>query len=324
LVSRMTSMNSPLQNKRVFAVVVTYNGEKWIRKCIRSLTESHYPVQIIVIDNGSVDATVDIIKEEFVQVELFDEKQNLGFGKATNKGMSKALSMDANFLFLLNQDAWIEKNTISHLVDAFNMNQGYGIISPLHFAGSGFSLDAGFVNCLSKKYDKKMQAEFLGIPDDPMANELSFINAAAWLVSRECLEKVGGFNPLFYHYGEDADFVNRLKFNHLKIGFVTNCRIFHDRELRDFSASFGTFKKLSWYYNVGLLVRLVDVNRFFVIAFTASFFWSTKEIASHFFKGRWHSPIGWLNIWSGTIVKLPLIFRNRKTIKSKRKFLFLN
>ena len=62
--------------------------------------------------------------------------------------------------------------------------------------------------------------------------EVPFVNAAIWLISRKCIEKVGGFSPMFFHYCEDNNFVSRMIYHKLKIGIVTNSKGFHDREFR--------------------------------------------------------------------------------------------
>src|SRR5437870_13044290 len=103
-----------MQNKKVFAIIVTYNGAKWIKKCLSSLLASETKVEVIVIDNGSADETLNIVKE-FGSIECVNSVENLGFGKANNIGIAIALERKCDYIFLLNQDAWIEQNTITEL-----------------------------------------------------------------------------------------------------------------------------------------------------------------------------------------------------------------
>ena len=62
--------------------------------------------------------------------------------------------------------------------------------------------------------------------------EIKFVNAAAWLISRNCIETVGGFNPLFFLYGEDNDYLTRVKYHKFKVGVYPDANIYHDREDR--------------------------------------------------------------------------------------------
>ena len=136
--------------EKVFVIIVTYNATQWIDKCFSSLRASIVPVHTIVIDNNSSDDTVARLKADFSEVTLIESKENLGFAKANNVGFKKALELGADYFFLLNQDVWIEVDTISKLIDGIKLNPAYGIISPVHFNGKGDLLDFGFYNYLLK------------------------------------------------------------------------------------------------------------------------------------------------------------------------------
>ena len=91
------------QNISVFTIIVTFNGEQWIRNCLLSIRESSISSHIIVVDNSSTDETINIIILEFPEVTLIQNEINLGFGKANNIGIQFALKKSATFLLLLNQ-----------------------------------------------------------------------------------------------------------------------------------------------------------------------------------------------------------------------------
>ncbi len=76
---------------KVFVVVVTYNGVKWINTCLNSLKESSLLIHTIVIDNGSTDGTQKIVRDTFTDVTLIQAEYNLGFGKANNIGIQEAI-----------------------------------------------------------------------------------------------------------------------------------------------------------------------------------------------------------------------------------------
>lgn len=220
------------KTKSIYVVVVTYNGSKWVDKCFGSLCQSSIPVSVIAIDNGSTDNTSSLIKNKFPGIIFIETGQNLGFGKANNIGIKRAYDSGGDYIFLLNQDAWVESNTIEQLIEIAEKSPEFGIISPMHLNGTGSALDIKFSkylnpnNChyfFSDTYLKKLRNEIY---------EASFINAAAWLMSRNCINQVGGFNPLFHLYGEDDNYVHRLRFHGLKIGVYPHSVIYHDRESR--------------------------------------------------------------------------------------------
>src|SRR5688572_14491270 len=136
----------------LYSVIVTYNGSKWIEKCLDSLLNSNLPCQVIVIDNGSTDGTLDIINKTYPQVDLVKTQENLGFGKANNIGMKKAYDAGAEYVFLLNQDAWVAQDTLERLVEAASRYTEYGVVSPIHLNGSGKKLDSNFAHYIAPQY----------------------------------------------------------------------------------------------------------------------------------------------------------------------------
>ena len=211
---------------KLFTIIVTYNGMKWYDKCFGSLRTSNLPTEVIVIDNASSDGTAAYIREYFPEVDLIESKENLGFAKANNIGIRKAYDEGADYVMLLNQDVWVEPETLSELVKTFEENENVGIASPIHLNGSKTGLDFRFHNCMngdfiSDLYMQKVKPYY----------ESPFVNAAAWLMSRHCIETVGGFDTLlFYHYGEDVNYGQRLHYHNLRFVINTRCTICHDRE----------------------------------------------------------------------------------------------
>jgi GT2 family glycosyltransferase len=218
---------------KIYTIVITYNGSKWIDKCFGNLVNSSIPLRILAIDNGSTDNTPSIIQKKFPQVEIIETKENLGFAKANNIGIKYALNHNADYVFLLNQDAWIENDTIEKLLDTFQKNKQIGIASPVHLNGSKTNLDSGFVNYISHHNTPNLISDlyFNRLND---FYETRFVNAAAWLINAKCIRKVGGFDTsLFVHYGEDSNYCPRVIYHGYKIVVNTTCSICHDRENRN-------------------------------------------------------------------------------------------
>jgi GT2 family glycosyltransferase len=78
---------------KIFSLVVTYNGAKWIAGCLDSLKASSTDNEIIVVDNGSTDRTKTIVRESYPEVFLLENADNLGFGQANNQGLRMALEI---------------------------------------------------------------------------------------------------------------------------------------------------------------------------------------------------------------------------------------
>mgnify|MGYP000743054792 CR=1 FL=1 len=216
--------------KNIYAVVVTYNGEVDISNCLESIIHSTIPVNIIVVDNASSDKTIDIVKRDFSEVKLICLKSNLGFGRANNIGIKDAYDQGANHVLLINQDARVHTNVIEGLVDQQRLNPVLGVLSPLHLDGTGNKVDTLFAEHFSKSANMKevLSNAFLDgcVPD---IYPVEFVNAAIWMLSRVCIEKVGLFNPVFEHYGEDMEYADRVRYHGFKLGVVMRLMAFHNR-----------------------------------------------------------------------------------------------
>lgn len=218
-----------VKKANVLIIIVTYNGEKWIKNCLDSIMNSSHLTDVFIVDNASSDNTI-AVASDYKQIKIHKSEANLGFGKANNIGLSYALENNYDYAFLLNQDTWIEENTIGGLVSIAEKKQDYGILSPMHYFSDKESLEYNFSVQLSPWFCKNIVSDFV-LKDQKQMKEiypLNFVNAAAWLVSRKTLETIGGFDPLFFHYGEDNDYCNRVKYHGFKIGIVPHVKIYHD------------------------------------------------------------------------------------------------
>lgn len=231
------------KNVNVKIIIVTYNGMQWLARCLSSCIG----YDVIVVDNASTDETITFIKENFPNIKLIRQNSNLGFGQANNIGLSIALKECVDYVFLLNQDAYLQPGTINDLIEADKKNNIFGILSPIHLNGDGGKLDLNFSNYI--RPNESLFCDALKSDFSKPIYEVPFINAAAWLLPRITLETVGGFDPIFHHYGEDDNYCQRLLYHGLKIGIVPNCYIYHDREFRPIN------EKLNNKYNLNIKER---------------------------------------------------------------------
>src|SRR5437879_9159961 len=122
-------------NQNIYVIIVTYNGMKWIKRCLHDVLLSDVNVRIILVDNGSTDGTPEFIENAYPDLELIKTNTNLGFGQANNIGIKKALRHRADYVFLLNQDGYVETDTIRKLVEFQLAHPDYGVLSPQQMNG---------------------------------------------------------------------------------------------------------------------------------------------------------------------------------------------
>lgn len=279
-------MNEQVDNQvKVCVVIVSYNFVPWLEKCMDSLQHSTIPVTILVIDNNSQDLTCQILREKYPEVILIENKENLGFGKANNQGMGYAIKNGYDYVFLLNQDAWLQPDTLEKLVVASKNNSTFGILSPIHLNASGKSLDFGFstyTHTNNIEDFEKYNSELIEFP---------FINAAMWLLPVMVVQSVGGFLPIFSHYGEDVNFCQRLRKHQYKIGVVNSAFGYHDRAHRKVSR-----KKYFYSEFVYLLTEAVNPNYSPLQAVAYSVFATAKKCLKSLFLGRFSDSKEYLRI----------------------------
>lgn len=210
---------------KVLGIIVTYNGIKWIGKCLSSLRQSTYPVTTIVIDNNSTDGTPRFIAEKFPEVVLKVKNENLGFGQGNNVGLRYALDNGFDYVLLLNQDAYLQPDAVAELL---KVADGRNLFSPLHLSGNGKRMDWFFKESL-RMADNDLLDDLLINGTPQPTYEVGEVCAACWFMPIDIVKTVGGFNPLFFHYGEDNNYYTRLLYHQRKTIVVPAAHVWHDR-----------------------------------------------------------------------------------------------
>ena len=238
---------------KVSCIIVTYNAMRWAERCFNSLRQSSVPVRCIVIDNGSTDGTQEYIKTHFPEVEFIQSEDNLGFGKANNIGVEKAYKEGSEFFYLMNQDAWLYPDSIEKLLVVYNdypAQKEIGILSPMHINGTEKQLDIFLDKYIAINFEKTRLISDLYFQNLKPFYEVKFINAAHWFIPRHTIETVGGFNPYFFHYGEDVEYANRVHFHQKKIFLVPGSKVIHDGKQSLSKVDYNKYEDLSVETNI--------------------------------------------------------------------------
>ena len=240
---------------KLFAIIVTYNGLKWYDRCFGSLRRSTVSVTPLVIDNASSDGSVAYIREHFPEAIIIEQKENLGFAKANNEGMRYALDHGADYVFLLNQDAWlVQDDCLEQMMSIAKAHLEYAILSPMQLYGDGGQIvhEAKHYAALSDENDWVSDAYFNRLND---LYEVQYVCAASWFMPVSTLKTIGGFDPLFYHNGEDDNYMQRVHYHGLKVGLCPKVNVCHDcgGRPKDYNANTLDWRKY-------LLIQYCNVN----------------------------------------------------------------
>lgn len=201
-----------------------------MRKCLTSFFANTLKPesQIVVVDNGSVDGSVEMLEKEFPKVKLIRNKSNLGFSKANNQGIVYALNQGAKYLLLLNSDIEItEKNWLTTMLSIFEYDSNIGIVGCKLLYPNGRIQHAGGAIRVSGAYNIGDREVDIGQYDQ--VQFVDYVTGAAFLIKSEVICKIGlldeGFSPL---YCEDTDWCVRARLYGYKVAYTPKPTLIHE------------------------------------------------------------------------------------------------
>lgn len=229
---------------KIFVIVLNFNGKSTLNDCLSSVFKSDYPnFEIVVVDNNSKDGSLEKAKLNFSRSHFIKNSDNIGFSKGNNVGIRYALEKFADYVFLLNNDATIEKNTLSLLEATARRHPAAGIVSPIILTGDKKHIwFAG-----GKILWDKMRAIHLTENTSKLPYSSEYLSGCAMLIKKAVFKKIGLFDERFFLYYEDADLSVRAK----KAGF--NLLIDPSSHIQHFEQSSANSSKNYWLVLSGLL-----------------------------------------------------------------------
>lgn len=215
---------------KVSVIVVSFNSEDFIEKCVTSLLRN-LPKngEIIVCDNASEDKTVEKLRKFKSAIKLIESSENLGFSKANNLAAKQALG---EYLFFLNPDTEFKKPILDELISFYQKNSEIGIVAPKLIMPNG-KIQASVKKLPTiwgafKEYIlgiKHNYSEY--VPESKYPVEVEAIYGAAFLIKKNLFESVGEFDEKYFLYYEDIELCNRLKKIGKKIFYYPSVELIH-------------------------------------------------------------------------------------------------
>jgi len=197
-----------------------------------------FDFEVIVVDNNSEDGSVDMIKKDFPNVVLIENKDNRGFGKANNQGLAIARG---EYLMFLNTDILLVNNAINLLVNYLDQHLDVMMVGPRLL-----NKDMSFQHACRRNLPNPLNSFFhlFGLVkifthnktvnkykqfdvDPEVTGPTEAISGAAMMFRRRVYEEVGGFDERFFMYGEDLDFCKRIFDRGWLIVYFSNAKIIH-------------------------------------------------------------------------------------------------
>ena len=226
-------------------IIVNWNGESFLPNCLKSIAENppSVPYEVLLIDNASSDGSVKWLKSEEAKeilsntnFKLIESNENLGFGRANNLIIKQT---KAPYVFLLNPDTIVRAKAIDRLLESLKAEEKIGVTVPklLHADGSlqpsvWASPNPVTILCETLFYrvlPKAVYKNWLYGPHWDYAEKraVPIVCAAAMMVKRTVIDKVGAFDEDFHMYGEDLEWAKRITNNGWDLVFVPESEIHH-------------------------------------------------------------------------------------------------
>jgi len=221
---------------RISVVIVNFNGKRHLEECLESLSNVDYPrdkLEIIVVDNGSKDGSVESVMAKFPHVRIVRLKKNLGFCIPNNIG---ALLASGDYVFFLNNDTVVERPTLKELAKAIQKYDD----SVVAFAPKILYYDnRKIINVAGATLSIIGFGFYIGdgdIDSEAYSNEkyVGFACGAAALVKRDVFLRLGGFDPEYFASAEEAELGYKIWLSGKKVVYVPSARVYHK-----VSATFG-------------------------------------------------------------------------------------
>jgi len=214
------------QFPKVSVIIVTYNSEKYIKECLDSIFQTDYPsLEIIVIDNASVDNTKNIVNNYGNKIKFIESKTNLGFAGGNNLGIKNS---SGNILFFINPDAYVTKSSIKELVKPFLNDDKIMITGPkIYYPNTKKIQSAGGI---LGKNGLPLHIGY-GQEDNPQFNfprGVDYVTGAAIAIHRKFFEISGLFNTIYHpaYYEETEKCVRARKLGY-KVFYIPSSIVYH-------------------------------------------------------------------------------------------------
>jgi GT2 family glycosyltransferase len=216
----------------VTVVVVAYDALPWLERCLESVRGR----PTILVDHGSTDGTVELVRERFPEVRVL-ERENRGMGAGNNAGIREA---EGRYVFLLNPDAWVVDDALDRLVAFADEHPDAAVVGPRLRNPDGtlqrsvrgeptlwrVATEYLFVRKLAPR-SRLLNPLYAGGFDHARVREAEWLSGPALLVRREAIAAVGLFDEAFFMFGEETDWLTRFRRAGWKVLFFPGAEVVH-------------------------------------------------------------------------------------------------
>ncbi|MDR3000841.1 MAG: glycosyltransferase family 2 protein [Fibromonadaceae bacterium] len=295
-------------------IILNYNGKKHLQTCFESIFSQNFSdFEVILVDNNSIDDSIQFIEKNYPQIVIVRNEKNLGFAGGNNVGIARA---KGEWIFLLNNDTALAPDCLAEIAkNIADGKQKQLVFAPLMLRfDDPEKIDSGgdclYPWCYGYKYEDKSA-------DDSLFAETRKISLAcggAVVFSKELLNKLGGFDEDFFLIYEDVDLSLRAKRIGAEIWMLPKAKVLHKGYATITSASalrmYYSERNRFWlkikHYPLWTLLKYTP--HFFVCLFSSLLLWT--------YRGAF---LTWLKAYINALLGISKMLKKRRKIFSESK-----
>lgn len=305
----------------VSILIVNFNGGKVLLECLKSLKKIIYPnFEIVLVDNGSSDGSVDIVKKFKIQnlkckIKLVESRSNLGFAGGNNLAFKHA---KGGYIVLINGDVEVELDWLTELIEFAQETPQAAVFSSkvLFFDNKKIINSAGGIcdiygfSPLRGTFDKDICKYDKPIP-------VFYAHGAAMMIRREVIEKIGFLDEDYFIYHEEFDFCWRAWLAGYEVYYVPQAVAYHKLKQRNFYALEKRAKRqfLVKKNRISTLIKNHISMPVLVLSLLVNIFISIGEILYYSFKGDFETPKGTFQAYFWNIKNFGNDWKKRKKVQ---------
>jgi len=220
----------------------------------------------LVVDSASEDQSGSLLRDELPEGEFMPLCQNLGYAGGNNLAMLYAMNHGASYVLIVNPDVRLASEAVSCYVAIMQNDRSIGALNPVQLCASGARIDDRFFHGVVKPAG--YTSVYLHENNCPRLVDADVLLGAALMLPIHTLERVGGFDPLFFAYGEEIDLCRRIRLHGLRLVVTAEAPVLHLRSAEKTGVSdFVLFLRLKG----AMLVQLKDPEASFPVSCLRAF-----------------------------------------------------
>lgn len=208
-------------------IIVNWNTCELLAQCLTSLERASPKLryEIIVVDNGSADGSVTMVRTRFPQVRLIENDHNAGFARANNQGLSIS---KARYSLLLNSDTIVHPHTLERLVEVAESHPSVGVVGCklLNLDGTLQASWAKYPTLWSELLGRNVRERRL-VETEPDVYDVDWIGGACFLVRASAIAQVGLLDEDYFMYSEELDWCFRMRRSGWRVFYLASSAITH-------------------------------------------------------------------------------------------------